>query len=306
MSARDAFLAAIHEAPDDDAPRLVFADWLEENGEPERAEFIRIQVEMRREYEAHGRTERLEELFIRSREVFYQPWADLVRAAFGRGVGFYSRGFPRHSSAVYLTAAEAVSGLPALASWLGPLGMVALQDAAGGLKDVAAIEELRFVRCLEVQRRPQRDSKPVTDAEVADLVASPHVAGLRTLELVGHRLGDEAASAIAGSPWLRQLEVLNLNHNRIGRPGAQSLAAAPGLASLTHLHLANNQIGDAAVKAILHSPYLKGLTTLELRGNSFGRRVSRQIRERFPAPPAEEVTYVHALPPFGRRPSPLR
>src|SRR5262249_34905741 len=32
--------------PDDDTPRLVLADWLEENGEPERAEFIRIQCQL--------------------------------------------------------------------------------------------------------------------------------------------------------------------------------------------------------------------------------------------------------------------
>ncbi len=32
--------------PGDDAPRLVFADWCEDNGEPERAEFVRLQLEM--------------------------------------------------------------------------------------------------------------------------------------------------------------------------------------------------------------------------------------------------------------------
>lgn len=36
-----AFLRAIAANPDDDTPRLVFADWLEEHGEPERAEFVR-------------------------------------------------------------------------------------------------------------------------------------------------------------------------------------------------------------------------------------------------------------------------
>src|SRR3954454_17897246 len=40
---RAGFLAAICRSPDDDAPRLVLADWLEEHGDPERAEFIRIQ-----------------------------------------------------------------------------------------------------------------------------------------------------------------------------------------------------------------------------------------------------------------------
>ena len=41
-----ALLAAILANPDEDTPRLVYADWLEENGEPERAEFIRVQCEL--------------------------------------------------------------------------------------------------------------------------------------------------------------------------------------------------------------------------------------------------------------------
>src|SRR5262245_58863227 len=44
--ARTAFLKAIAEAPDDDGPRLVYADWLEEHGDPARAEFIRVRCEL--------------------------------------------------------------------------------------------------------------------------------------------------------------------------------------------------------------------------------------------------------------------
>jgi uncharacterized protein (TIGR02996 family) len=44
MIEREALLRAICENPDDDTPRLVFADWLDESGEPERAEFIRVQI----------------------------------------------------------------------------------------------------------------------------------------------------------------------------------------------------------------------------------------------------------------------
>ena len=40
-----AFLAAIRAAPEDDLPRLVMADWLDEQHQPERAEFIRVQCE---------------------------------------------------------------------------------------------------------------------------------------------------------------------------------------------------------------------------------------------------------------------
>src|SRR5206468_25941 len=39
------------EHPDDDAPRLVYSDWLEEHGDEDdrrRAEFIRVQIELAR------------------------------------------------------------------------------------------------------------------------------------------------------------------------------------------------------------------------------------------------------------------
>ncbi|HZY88144.1 MAG TPA: TIGR02996 domain-containing protein, partial [Gemmataceae bacterium] len=44
MSQADAFFDAIRESPDDDAPRLIFADWLDDHGDPDRAAFIRAQV----------------------------------------------------------------------------------------------------------------------------------------------------------------------------------------------------------------------------------------------------------------------
>lgn len=42
----DRLLQGILEDPDSDERRLVYADWLEENGQEERAEFIRVQVEL--------------------------------------------------------------------------------------------------------------------------------------------------------------------------------------------------------------------------------------------------------------------
>jgi uncharacterized protein (TIGR02996 family) len=43
-----AFIAAIVAEPDEDTPRLVAADFLEEHGEADRAAFIRVQVELAR------------------------------------------------------------------------------------------------------------------------------------------------------------------------------------------------------------------------------------------------------------------
>src|SRR3954454_19585646 len=68
---RAGFLAAICRSPDDDAPRLVYADWLEEHGDPERAEFIRVQCElepMRDQYEI----DRAAELHTREKELLWK------------------------------------------------------------------------------------------------------------------------------------------------------------------------------------------------------------------------------------------
>lgn len=40
------FISDICEHPEDDSIRLIYADWLEDHGDPERAEFIRVQVEL--------------------------------------------------------------------------------------------------------------------------------------------------------------------------------------------------------------------------------------------------------------------
>src|SRR6516164_5178059 len=90
MPEADSFLQAIIDNPDDDAPRLVYADWLDEHGDPERAEFIRVQCALAAST-AGGRGREFEmrevELLARHQE----EWAAPVR---GRVDGWtFRRGF---------------------------------------------------------------------------------------------------------------------------------------------------------------------------------------------------------------------
>lgn len=60
-----AFIRQICLTPDDDAPRLIFADWLDENDHPERAEFIRVQIrlaELRQEEPSNEQIQRMDEV----------------------------------------------------------------------------------------------------------------------------------------------------------------------------------------------------------------------------------------------------
>src|SRR5262245_38004900 len=48
MDQEQSFLKAIYATPEDDSVRLVYTDWLEEQGQAARAEFIRVQIEYAR------------------------------------------------------------------------------------------------------------------------------------------------------------------------------------------------------------------------------------------------------------------
>src|SRR5262249_48998724 len=71
MTERKAFLQAILDAPEDDAPRLIYADWLEEHGDAEQAEFIRLQLQLDRPAETepggHDQQGRREDLLHQQR-----------------------------------------------------------------------------------------------------------------------------------------------------------------------------------------------------------------------------------------------
>lgn len=54
MTTTDSLLRAILDAPEDDTLRLITADWLDDHGEPDRAEFIRLSIEW--ENMTHGCT----------------------------------------------------------------------------------------------------------------------------------------------------------------------------------------------------------------------------------------------------------
>src|SRR5437868_6697241 len=64
MNDRDALFAAILAHPDEDTPRLVYADYLEEQGEGEYAAFIRKQIEL-------SKVEEWDELWIRAK--YFDP-----------------------------------------------------------------------------------------------------------------------------------------------------------------------------------------------------------------------------------------
>lgn len=113
MDVGQALLQAILADPQDDLPRLAYADWLEENGRQERAEFIRAQVACWNAFEARrghrelcdcDRCERYDGLYVSMRKRYAPgpdgalPFADddpvrLIPASAPRSAWDWQRGF---------------------------------------------------------------------------------------------------------------------------------------------------------------------------------------------------------------------
>ena len=95
-SERIAFLDAISRDPDADDLRLIYADWLDDNGDEARAEFIRVQCEIAQLDSTNPRViqlRRREQDLLASNE---QRWLDELRSRFNllpsSGANFH-RGF---------------------------------------------------------------------------------------------------------------------------------------------------------------------------------------------------------------------
>lgn len=74
---RDPLLRAVRDDPDDDAPRLVFADWLDEHGQADWADFIRRDVRLARLPEGHPDRAALAHRRATDHSRFHTAWAGI-------------------------------------------------------------------------------------------------------------------------------------------------------------------------------------------------------------------------------------
>src|SRR4051812_24449427 len=89
----EAFFQDIAEHPDDDTPRLVYADWLDDHGQPGRAEYVRAGVALAALDEADpARAD-----WQRRRDAVRREQEELWGAEVGAKLDF-RRGLPEHAT----------------------------------------------------------------------------------------------------------------------------------------------------------------------------------------------------------------
>jgi uncharacterized protein (TIGR02996 family) len=283
-------LTGVKDHPDDDGPRLVLADWLEENSRSEaeraRADYLRLQRRLaglgaddpiRKELEAQ------EQLLRQTHEAAWLgAWQALVMTTPDHYGWWFHRGLLR------LTLAgtrwlDALAADPAAWAWVDCLSLVGLGPA--DVERVAACSGLGQLNCLQLAPQSQVGGTVVGTAGARALAASAHLHRLTSLILFNSLIGPEGAEALAAAPQLKGLTFLDLSGldwgypNEIGDQGARALARSLHLTGLRYLDLTENAIDDEGAKALAGSANLVGLTYLNLKGNHLGPKGARVLAE---------------------------
>jgi uncharacterized protein (TIGR02996 family) len=318
--AADGFLARICEVPDDDGPRLIYADWLDEQEDP-RGEFIRVQIALARMSEYDRRRPSL----MRVERDLLGGYGEFWAAPFkGLATGpVFRRGFVDE---VKVTARQFLAhGAALFKVW--PVRRLHLLDLGGRLDVVLSSPLMANLTGLTIFA--QHLGEPLARA----LAGSPHLSGLTKLRLGRNRIGDSGATRIATSPNLTRLESLDLSENELGESvpggsediapvgvqdldlgfnslgnaGAVRLAGHPVAAGLRSLRLRGNGLTDAGVVALAGSPNLCRLVTLDLSENLIGDEgfrallYSRSLRQLRRLVYTENVVSIPMRLELGRR-----
>jgi uncharacterized protein (TIGR02996 family) len=295
---REALFRAILDAPEDDLPRLAFADWLEEHGQADRAEFIRVQIERERlgrpadrcHFGDSRNTARLtpdqlkrrEELLAQETALWEgnkEAWQAELPVLDGIDWSRPQRGFVEEVSAesyrAFRTHASRLFDLtPLRALRFGPMGR------APEPRDLSAESGIRLAEfpALARLRHLEFHGSALGDRGASALARSPHVADLASLEMSMSSVGDAGARALAKSPYLGNLRGLLLYMNRIGNSGAAALANSRTLRRLAVINLELNHVGDLGSGAFAQTDQLPELLHLNLF-DQFSGHLSAQVVE---------------------------
>lgn len=253
------FLDAIFARYHDDGPRLIYADYLDAAGEPERAELVRVQLALARMTPEHPRrpelAERQAELLNANRARWTAHLQGLVTDV------DFRRGVPDSvvvDAAVFLETGEELFRRLRVRR-------LSLRNDTGVMPKLVESPLLARVRELDLW------GNDLGNGGVALLVRSPHLQQLDALDLGANGLDDAGVETLARSSNFPALTVLSLNNNdRITAEGVAQLAASPFFAGLTTLDVSGNDITDAGVRAVVDSAAMARLHTFNVSGNPIG------------------------------------
>jgi uncharacterized protein (TIGR02996 family) len=217
----ETLLAAVLAAPDDDAPRLVYADWLADRGDP-RGEYIQLACQAARVPGHAPQAGPLVERLLMLERTHHMAWGKLIKPV-TTGYTFH-RGFVEA-----VTLAKDLTGFDELAR-------------------VAPVTSVTFLL--------------VDDDSLHRIAASPHLAALRKLHLLGDP-GPEALRTLASSRHLRPGVTIGLQLSLVTAERASGLAAGRFADRIGSINMIKVGADDATIAAIAALPGLESLVSLQ-------------------------------------------
>jgi uncharacterized protein (TIGR02996 family) len=286
-----AFLDAIKDDPDDDAARLVLADWLDEHGDEHdaaRGRYLRLSCELRKLPEDDARRATIDDELGKLRKRHESAWlgplagVQSARCTVSVGAGGMLR---LAGDAVSLNGKRCQAVTPTEAfAWVDTLKVT--EGYAPVLKVLASplLRKLNVLDLHELEIHPGGAKRLAARAELSSLVGldleasnvqadgvkaladSPAFTNLQWLNLKRASLSSKCLPALAASPGLRRLRSLDLGSHNLG-DSVRHLAQAEWLAGLESLLLRCASVNDAGVVPIVASPRAANLKSLDLPGN---------------------------------------
>jgi len=282
--------------PNNPGPRLVYADWLEEEGRKDRAELVRFQTALHHNEiteegtgivrqptapEREAMAARVEVLIPLLRNELLAPLESLgINNLHLLGyieVIRYDRGFVSHVSVdpeIWEHAEELFNAAPGLTG----ISFVEFED-------VESIQELLASPLLARLTTMSFTLSTIEDQEMIALAACPHLTGLRSLDLFTDSLDDADTAAAAIQAILESSNLRNLEHLFLSRTTinpAEEYVVELNLEEvsfprLKSLEMANNSLYGSA--ALIAAANLPNLEELNLSGNGNDGTVAAAIAD---------------------------
>jgi uncharacterized protein (TIGR02996 family) len=307
MTDREALYRAIVANPADDTPRLVYADWLQENDRTDEAEFIRVQCALQAALPDHpeyveclGREEELK-LWLIAHVLGPMPkfaaglsveggksWWKWTRRGFPKFLEFEASGrSPSLKSMRDLATAieNAIARLPT--RWL-VLRFVTIRHLAELLRQPVA-EQLESIT-VQIGGDDGRE-------DVARVLADSRLRNIREAS-PGVPFGDAGAAAFAGSKNFAQLEWLDLPYD-LGPTGVRTLGATAWFRNMKSLRI-NGEMSPAAFEELCRLEPFPRLHTLNLMQESFPVAAWQTFAQSKAFPALTRLDLSHANLSVGR------
>lgn len=286
MDQRAAFLSAILDDPHDETTRLVFADWLEDQGESARAELLRKQLVLDRIYRTVPMLDDWHWMMFRRVLLdFYDDW--------GCTWVDYTWKQRERLRMTHDEALDIVQELPDVERLIADNWKQWTRSSKRWVSDVGfrgGLLERARVGSSKLAKDGARifSAAPILDltidgagADLPELLQLPELARLTDLHIAGCRAGssDEGlvGRAIAGAKHLTRLRSLWLERCGLRDGGLAHLAGAAHLASLRELHLEGNSFTEKGIRSLTSSHFTR-LEQLYLNGSwNIGRAGAKRL-----------------------------